>query len=154
MKIKYLFAIVFVLFLFSQRIVFAKDFRVNGKILDSNNNPIPQGVIAFIDANGKTIAAATADSVGAYEVLVTGGNYSIMADGPRDAGLKGTTLSSQAISSDKTLDFTLEAPVIEPAVKPSSIKKFLPLVIAFVVLLIIACGVVILKRKKKTSVTE
>lgn len=154
MKIKYLLVIVFALLLLSQKAVFAKDFRVNGKILDSNNNPIPQGVIAFIDANGKTIAAATADSVGAYEVTVAGGKYSIMADGPRDAGLKGTSLSDQTISSDKTLDFTLEAPVTKPATKPSSIKKFLPAAIAVVVLLIIACGIVILKRKKKTIVAE
>jgi len=153
-KIKYILVIVLTLLLLSQGVVFAKDFRVNGKILDSNNNPIPQGVIAFIDADGKTIAAATADSVGVYEVSVAGGKYSIMADGPRDAGLKGTSLSNQTISSDKTLDFTLEVPVLEPAVKPSSVKKFLPAAMAVVALLIIACGAVILKRKKKPSVTE
>ena len=145
---------IFIIFLFLffwlliNKPVFAEDFRVSGKILDQKNNPVTQGSIVFIDGTGKTIAAATTDTTGFYQISVVGGTYTITANGARGAGLQESALINKTISVPTVLNFTLHAPNIAVSQKPNLKKSFAySTVFVIVLLLLIFVGYIFYRRR-------
>jgi LPXTG-motif cell wall-anchored protein len=151
-RIKQILFILFVFLIVSAHVTFAADFTVTGKIIDSNNNPIPQSVIVFINSEGKTTVAATADLSGLYTVVIPDGTYSISVSGPKGSGIQETTLTGRTISSNSNIDFTLKAPVVKEAQKTTGNSNFLPFVmVGVIVLILIALGGYIFWNKRKVK---
>lgn len=130
-----LFTLIF-FFLFSSR-VFAEDFVVTGRIVDQNNNPVPKGIVEFINNSGENIE--TEISAGSYSVSVPEGIYTVKAEGPEGSGIGNIEKANQAISADVNIDMT-----IAPVEASASIMKndlLLPIlgliVIGFFILLVL-----------------
>jgi hypothetical protein len=151
MRLKFISLLLFALFVFPP-FAFAADFQASGKILDSNNNPVSQGIIVFLDGSGKTVAAATADNAGRYQIVVPQGTYTISVEGPKGAGLQKIELKGKTISSPTILDFTLNVPQTFVAKKSSFLQTITPALIIFSIIIIIIGVVYLFWRKKRTKV--
>jgi len=135
-------------------IAFAAGLTVSGKIFDQNKNPIPQGVVVFLDSSGKTVAAAKSDISGFYTISVPKGTYTLSVNGPKESKLEQATIKNRTITTSTTFDFTLQAPVVPAANKSSLIGKIVLGFLGIALVIFVGIAAIILIRKKKQSLPQ
>lgn len=149
---KYLLIIVFLSLLFCSLVkpILAVEVKVTGKIFDQKNNPVTPGVIVFETSDGKTVAAATSDPSGYYELSVPQGTYTITAQGPKGLGLESLKFSNKTISSPTVLNFTLKTPESVLAKKAGPGGNLKAIIAGGIIcgIILITVALFVLKKKK------
>ena len=133
---------------------FAESFKVTGTVIDAKNNPVVNATITATDVKTQILTATTtSDKNGYYSFAVPKGTYDITTSPPAGSGLQTGTDSSIRITSNISLHNDLNSinnVALHNPQKNSSLEKELGwvLVIVFVVVIIVAVGVVLPRKKK------
>ncbi|MGE5041915.1 MAG: carboxypeptidase-like regulatory domain-containing protein [Candidatus Levyibacteriota bacterium] len=133
---------------------FAADVKIAGKILDQKNNPVAPGIVLFVNAAGKTVAAANTDPLGYYEATVPAGTYTISAQGPKALGLEASEFKNKTLSSSSLLNFTLKAPETTATKKSNGGIPVMYLLAGGIILVMVIIGVAFFVAKNKKTLPQ
>lgn len=141
------------LLVFSSKSLFAVEVmkvEVSGQILDSNNNPVPQASLVFIDKEGNTKTASLSDTSGYYSANIEQGVYSISVQGPPGTKLSGASIENKEVTKNETIDFKLKTESLVPVISEEKADNFVFIVIAAVVVagVLVFLGFLFLKNKR------